>query len=80
MILVVATLVTAECKKFWQLLLFQGFLTGIAAGMVYGPVASITSQWFEKRRSLALGIVATGSSIGGTVIPIAARKLFPLIV
>ncbi len=35
----------------------------------------IIGHWFRRRRGLALGIMATGSSIGGTVIPITARKL-----
>ena len=79
MILVAATVVTAECKKFWQLLLCQGFLTGACCGMIFGPIPTIAAQWFKKRRSLAFGIAATGSSIGGTVIPIAASNLIELI-
>ena len=79
MILVVATVLTAECEEFWQLLLCQGFLTGLSCGMIFSPVPTITSQWFKKRRSLALGVIATGSSLGGTVVPIAASKLIELI-
>ena len=79
MILSLATLITAECKEFWQLLLCQGFLTGLSCGMVFGPIPVIVSQWFKKRRSLAFGILATGSSLGGTVIPIAASNLIELI-
>lgn len=37
------------------------------------------SHWFKRRRSLAFGIVACGSSMGGTVIPILVRKLIPRI-
>ena len=78
-ILVVATVATAECKEFWQLLLCQGLLTGVSCGMVFGPLPAIISQWLKKRRSLAFGIAATGSSLGGTVIPIAASNLIELI-
>jgi len=78
-ILVVATVVTAECKEFWQLLLCQGLLTGFACGMIFGPLPAIVSQWFTKRRSLAFGVIAAGSSLGGTIIPIAARHLVELI-
>ena len=78
-VLVVATLITAECKEFWQLLLCQGFLTGLSSGMIFGPIPAITSQWFKKRRSLAFGINTSGSSLGGVLIPIAASKLIELI-
>ena len=78
-VLVVACVLTAECRVFWQLLLCQGILTGFACGMIFGSVPAIVSQWFEKRRSLAFGIVAVGSALGGTIIPIAARNLIELI-
>ncbi|KAF9781198.1 MFS general substrate transporter [Thelephora terrestris] len=78
-ILVVATAAIAECKEFWQLLLCQGFLTGISCGMIFGPIPIIISHWFKKRRSLAFGISATGSAIGGTVIPIASSHLVNIV-
>lgn len=36
---------------------------------------SVQSHWFEKRRSLAVGIVASGSSVGGICFPIMLNKL-----
>ena len=78
-ILVVATVLTAECLEFWQLILCQGILTGFACGMIFGSVPAIVSHWFEERRSLAFGLVAVGSALGGTIIPIADRNLIELI-
>jgi MCP family monocarboxylic acid transporter-like MFS transporter 10 len=43
--------------------------------MIFGPIPAIASQWFKKRRSLAFGVIAAGSSLGGTIIPIAASNL-----
>ena len=79
MTLVVATVLTAECKEYWQLLLCQGLLTGFSCGMTLCPILAIVAQWFKKRRSLAFGIVSAGASLGGTVIPIVARNLIDLI-
>lgn len=45
--------------------------------MFFGPVTAILSMWFKRRRGLALGLFATGSSIGGTVVPIVVRNLIP---
>ena len=78
-ILVVAVVLTAECKEFWQLLLCQGLLTGVCCGMIFCPIPAVVSQWFLKRRSLVFGIISTGSSLGGTIIPIAVRNLIELI-
>ena len=78
-ILVVATVLTAECNEYRQLLLCQGLLTGFACGMILCPIPAICAQWFKKRRSLVSGIVSAGASLGGTVIPIVARNLVELI-
>uniref|UniRef100_A0A0W0F6Z1 Major facilitator superfamily (MFS) profile domain-containing protein n=1 Tax=Moniliophthora roreri TaxID=221103 RepID=A0A0W0F6Z1_MONRR len=74
-IIVASCFVIAECTRYWHFLLCQGFALGLASGMVFGPSMGILGHWFKKRRGLALGVTATGSSIGGTVLPIAARKL-----
>ena len=45
------------------------FITGIGLGMLYLPFIGIVSLYFEKRRSLALGIAASGMGIGTFVYP-----------
>ncbi|KAJ3772273.1 major facilitator superfamily domain-containing protein [Lentinula raphanica] len=51
----------------------------ITAGVFTGPVTAVLSQWFDRPRGLALGLYAAGSSLGGTVMPIITRELFPVI-
>jgi len=46
-------------------MLAQGIGIGIGTGLIFLPALSVISQYFLKRRSLALGIVTTGSSVGG---------------
>lgn len=36
----------------------------------------IPSHWFRAKRSIAVGIVVAGSSVGGVVIPIMLSRLF----
>ncbi|KAK7444096.1 hypothetical protein VKT23_015494 [Stygiomarasmius scandens] len=74
-VLVAAVFLVAECKEYWQFLLCQGFAIGLACGTLFGPAMGIIGHWFKKRRGFALGMTAVGSSVGGTVIPIAARRL-----
>jgi MFS family permease len=53
--------------EVWQLYLSQGALIGIGIGFAYVPSVAVLSQWFEKKRSLASGIAAAGSGIGGII-------------
>ncbi|KAJ7760057.1 MFS general substrate transporter [Mycena maculata] len=48
----------------------QGVGMGLGAGLTFVPSVTITSHHFSKRRSLATGIVMSGSSAGGTIFPI----------
>ncbi|KAH8106911.1 MFS general substrate transporter [Cristinia sonorae] len=77
--LVASTFLTAECKKYWQFLLCQGILAGASCGIIFGPMMGLTSQWFKRKRGIALGCLAIGSSVGGTVFPIAARHLIQIV-
>lgn len=43
--------------------------------MVFGPVVAVVAHWFKKRKGLALGVMAFGSSTGATVYPVIVRKL-----
>ena len=49
--------------------------TNCGHGTRYYPVTSIISDWFDRRRGLALGLSAAGSSIGGIFWPIVVDKL-----
>ncbi|CUA69038.1 Monocarboxylate transporter 7 [Rhizoctonia solani] len=76
---VAGTLLTAECKEYWQFLLCQGIAVGIGCGFLFGPMIPVITHWFKARRGVAVGIASAGSSVGGTIIPIVARRLIPMI-
>ncbi|KEY68597.1 hypothetical protein S7711_05779 [Stachybotrys chartarum IBT 7711] len=54
--------------RAWHLYLSQGMCVGLGIGLLYIPAAAVVPQWFSKKRSLAFGICAAGSGIGGLVI------------
>lgn len=59
-----------------QVFLSQGLGLGIAMGLIYIPTMGVIAHHFQRRRTLALGIAASGSSIGGLVHPIMLNSLF----
>ncbi|GAA5857705.1 hypothetical protein JCM8547_004337 [Rhodosporidiobolus lusitaniae] len=73
---VVSILITPQATKYWHAMLIQGVMAGFGTGLLFLPALSVQSHWFEKKRNLAVGIVASGSSIGGIAFPIMLNKLF----
>jgi MFS family permease len=55
---------TSLVKQYYQAFLAQGVCFGIGAGMLFVPSVAVVSTYFDKRRSLAVGISACGSSLG----------------
>ncbi|XP_041117908.1 monocarboxylate transporter 9-like [Polyodon spathula] len=51
-----------------QFLIFSyGTVVGMGCGLVYAATVTITCQYFDKHRGLALGIITTGTSVGGFI-------------
>lgn len=48
---------------------------GTVMGLLQFPSMAAVSQFFDKNRAAAMGIVISGSSIGGIVIPVAMSKM-----
>ncbi|KAJ7457803.1 major facilitator superfamily domain-containing protein [Mycena latifolia] len=67
---------TSISTEFYQFLLSQGFGVGIAMGFLFSPSMSSIGHHFKKHKIVAFGIFASGASLGGTVVPIAMRRLF----
>ncbi|KAJ7117706.1 MFS general substrate transporter [Mycena epipterygia] len=78
-LLVLSTFLVAQCTQYWHFILCQGLATGLSCGMIFGQTLGVVGHWFKRKRGLALGFSAIGSSIGGTIFPIATHKLIPLV-
>lgn len=72
---IVCFFMVSLCRQFWQVVLAQAIGMGIGIGLLFLPSISILSQYFFRRRSLAIGIAVTGSSIGGICLPIMLNNL-----
>ncbi|KIJ16644.1 hypothetical protein PAXINDRAFT_75029, partial [Paxillus involutus ATCC 200175] len=76
-VFVTCNFIIAECTEYWQFFLVQGLGVGICGGMLFGPMLGVVFHWFNKRKGLALGVVAMSASVGATVFPIVAQNLIP---
>lgn len=63
----------------YQYFLAQAVLFGLGAAMLFTPGLALMGHYFRRRRALALGFVAAGSSVGGVVFPIVVQRLIPRI-
>jgi nitrate/nitrite transporter NarK len=45
--------------------------------MLFCPSMALCSTYFQKKKSFALGIAASGSATGGIVIPVMVKTLLP---
>ncbi|KAJ9104147.1 hypothetical protein QFC19_004131 [Naganishia cerealis] len=52
-------------NSFATLFIAQGLFMGIGMGIVFNMAIACPSHWFLKRRGMALGLAAAGSSTGG---------------
>ena len=63
------------CHKYWEALLAQGFVVGMGGGCLFVPALAVITPYFESRVGLAIGIAASGSSIGGIIYPVMFTNL-----
>jgi MFS family permease len=73
---VLGFLLASFCEHhFFGIFLTQAVCFGLGAGCILTPGISVTSSYFDKRRTLAMGIVAAGGATGGMVYPAVAGTL-----
>ncbi|KZT05139.1 MFS general substrate transporter [Laetiporus sulphureus 93-53] len=66
----------ADVTHYYELILAQGIGIGLGAGCLLVPALSAQSHHWRRRRSFAMGLVLTGSSVGGIIYPIMLNQLF----
>ncbi|KAH6893162.1 major facilitator superfamily transporter [Thelonectria olida] len=75
----IGTFTASWCTKYWQFILAQGICVGLGNGLLFTPCMTITATYFAKKRSLAFGITAAGSTTGGLIFPSMVRQLLPTV-
>ncbi|KAJ7641994.1 MFS general substrate transporter [Roridomyces roridus] len=75
LLIVIATFLVPQCKVYWHYLICQGLVVGIGCGLMFCSMFTAVTHWWNKRRGFALGLMAGGGALGGTVLPIVIRQL-----
>ncbi|EED12241.1 MFS monocarboxylate transporter, putative [Talaromyces stipitatus ATCC 10500] len=53
--------------KLWHFELTQGLLLGVGTCLAYMTSVTVAPTWFSARRGLAMGIILSGTGVGGLV-------------
>ncbi|RAL06718.1 putative MFS monocarboxylate transporter [Aspergillus homomorphus CBS 101889] len=72
---VFSLMMTSLCHELYQFILAQGVLLGISQSLLTCPMIALVGQHIKVKRGFAVGIVISGSSLGGVIWPIAVNKL-----
>ena len=74
-IFAVANVLASFSQTLWQFILTQGLLLGCGTCLAYIPAVTVAPGWFAEKRGLAMGIVLSGTGMGGTIWAPALRAL-----
>lgn len=67
---------TSQAGSLWLGLLTYGLGVGIGVACAYVPMVAVVGGWFERRRTLAIGVAVTGIGLGTLVVaPLAAALI-----
>lgn len=62
-----SSLLTSYSQHLWQFVLTQGILMGLATCFAYLTPCTVAPTWYGARRGLAMGLILSGTGIGGLV-------------
>jgi MFS family permease len=70
-------MMTSLATEYYQFILAQSIVSAAGAACIFYPSVNAISTWFYHRRAFAIGIVTSGSSVGGVIMPIMVERLIP---
>ncbi|OLY82937.1 Riboflavin transporter MCH5 [Smittium mucronatum] len=69
-------LLASFSDQIWQLILTQGLVFGFGSSIIINISLTVPALWFDKERSLAYGLIASGGGFGALVlIPIVNKVI-----
>lgn len=74
-IFALANVFASFSQKLWQFMITQGIMLGMGTCLTYIPAVTVGPGWFNKHRGLAMGIITSGTGVGGVAWAPALRAL-----
>lgn len=71
----VALILASFSQTIWHFFLTQGLLLGVGTCMAYMPSVTVAPTWFSTNRGLAMGVILSGTGVGGVAWPLAFKSL-----
>ena len=68
-------LLTSRATSLWQACVGHGLGVGLAVACCYVPLVAVVGGWFERRRTVAVGVAVSGIGLGTLVSAPAAAAL-----
>ncbi|KAK9238416.1 major facilitator superfamily domain-containing protein [Lipomyces kononenkoae] len=66
-------MMTSISHTYYQILICQAIIAPIGSAFTFHACLLSSSTWFDRKRAMVIGIVISGSSVGGLVFPIVIR-------
>ena len=79
LLLLIGTFTTSLAVTYLQIFLAQGLCAGIGMGLMFMPAVTVVRTYFQKRKTMALAISASGSGVGSVAFPATVQYLIPKI-
>jgi predicted MFS family arabinose efflux permease len=66
---------TSLATEYYQFFLAQSLVSAVGSSAVFTACMNSVVSWFFRRRAAAFGVMVSGSSLGGVVLPIMMNRL-----
>ncbi|CAH0019190.1 unnamed protein product [Clonostachys rhizophaga] len=68
-------MMTSLANDYYQFFLAQAIVSSLGSSAIFNACMTSLVTWFSKRRAAAFGIMVSGSSLGGVVLPIMMDRM-----
>lgn len=68
-------MITSLYKEYYQFILAQGVLGGLACDMIFILVILTVGQYFVKWRAWVVGVIISGVAFGGIIFPVTLNRV-----